>query len=150
MERVSLLEILIWVTLSAQMSLGVKFYADNVTHIKISNKLTPSINYFLIWLRVDMFFQIIIIVCQLSKHLRYEYSRVSAAPGTLKAIVSLFFENLTRCPKVNCSNNLLLKFSKFLHMDQNIKRKVSPIQWNYRSFSRILSHILTWRPSFAL
>jgi hypothetical protein len=22
-------------------------YADNVTHIKISNKLTPSINYFL-------------------------------------------------------------------------------------------------------
>ena len=24
------------------------FYADNVTHIKISNKLTPSINYFLI------------------------------------------------------------------------------------------------------
>ena len=29
-------------------SLGVNFYADNVTHIKISNKLTPSINYFLI------------------------------------------------------------------------------------------------------
>ena len=24
-----------------------KIYADNVTHIKISNKLTPSINYFL-------------------------------------------------------------------------------------------------------
>jgi hypothetical protein len=82
-------------------------------------------------LRVDMFFQIIIIVCQLSKYLRYEYSRVSAAPGTLKGIVSLFFENLTRCPKVNCSNNLLLKFSKFSHMDQNIKRKVSPIQWNH-------------------
>jgi hypothetical protein len=26
---------------------GYNFYADNITHIKISNKLTPSINYFL-------------------------------------------------------------------------------------------------------
>jgi hypothetical protein len=43
MEGVSLLEILIWVTLSAHFAQG-KIYADNVTHIKISNKFTPSIN----------------------------------------------------------------------------------------------------------
>ena len=32
-----------------------KFCTDNVTHIKISNKLTPSINYFLILLSVCEF-----------------------------------------------------------------------------------------------
>jgi hypothetical protein len=46
MEEVSLLEILIWVNYKGNFARG-KIYADNVAHIKISNKLTPSINYFL-------------------------------------------------------------------------------------------------------
>jgi hypothetical protein len=55
-EGVSLLEILIWVhykgmwiTNLPYMSYrsGYNFYADNVTHIKISNKLTPFHKLFL-------------------------------------------------------------------------------------------------------
>ena len=69
MEGVSLLEILIWVHYKGIWIINIrteiiygrgkfvgdfnmgnirgKICADNVTHIKISDKLTPSINYFL-------------------------------------------------------------------------------------------------------
>jgi hypothetical protein len=61
MEGVSLLEILIWEHYKGRgkfvgdfnmgniicVKILSRLYADNVTHIKISNKLTPSIDYFL-------------------------------------------------------------------------------------------------------
>jgi hypothetical protein len=55
-EGVSLLEILIWVHYKGMWIKNLPYMtrakargticADNVTHIKIFNKLTPSINYF--------------------------------------------------------------------------------------------------------